>query len=1074
MRDSPVNLNASSSLNRSALIAQFPIPPTSSLQQQPPPTKEIESAKPTARKRRFKQLRRAMSLTHIRQKPTPPDTAPPTPTVPNQVPSSVGVKSLDSLAHWQLPDPTAPPASLDGKLIGWPSSLLPNHSSATSYQQPLDQLSPPSSIPSESDILPRDSLISDGIERLSSPSVSPIQSFDTLYPPSIYDSIDLSDSNVLQKNANGKVIAATVEGLVAYITSPDCLDYDVLSDFFLMYRKFMEPSKLLGLLCARFEWGLIKGAVVRPPDNEGKIPVQRKLTLGMVRVRTFAALRHWLLNYYADDFAPSPSLRSQYVKAINSFGRDNRVNASVRDTKIITELKRCWKRVSTIYWDDQAEGGGPEGEITDQHGDNSWSRNRVPSLIFRATKKREEMLRGVSTSQSQPDLRKGFLESGRTGTVNSNRPTFGRGHARIHSTSTIHARPQSHFGHRRNLSTEARIMYSKNSNPMSYQSFARGDGRDEWPPVIVRAELIITSPKTNSPLPFLRHPKKRFFKSKKKRLAVEGNSIPKSPTKSPTGLSCIGQLSDDEVGGSRRTRRSHSVSTTEPAKDRVDFLAAGMWASLINATGGESQVNLPQAEELGEYLVQGYTHPMTIDNERALSIAASSTGKAMDRVVVGLDATFASSESQALETTLSMSEIERRLESIRPVSENPDSFPQIETDLYFSEQFKINPTPPPMMDPPEPGLRRQPGGNLRQAETIGQLRPRPETLISVNSSTSSFSIALFDGTSNLAIPSVSNESRSRQSLLDIPNENQQSYSPAHRMSGLEMDFTQFQMPEDIESSDDENCDPAAAVEKALLKLEGKYVRKNRRRRSDEYERKDNSDFYEIAFNSTDLNGQSFQESVHSESPPGSIMVERNEETRWGRRHKHVVDGQECDTPIRHGPFTPSSLLEYMDSPVNTDKSSQDGDSIQDVQDVYIPVLTVESALAELERDRLEALGPRLPIGPRLPSGSPPKPPESYHRSLASHLPFILQYDSSLLARQFTLIEKDICAEIDWAELIEPTWMERNGELVNVRDWKRFVYCDEGDCGLDTVMARFNLVHPTDSSKIIVDGWMDDF
>jgi len=92
-----------------------------------------------------------------------------------------------------------------------------------------------------------------------------------LYPPTLYDAIDLSDSNALEKNTTGKVIAGSVEGLVAYITSPDCLDYEVLSDFFMMYRKFMEPSKLLGLLCARFEWGLIRGAVVRPPDNEGNV-----------------------------------------------------------------------------------------------------------------------------------------------------------------------------------------------------------------------------------------------------------------------------------------------------------------------------------------------------------------------------------------------------------------------------------------------------------------------------------------------------------------------------------------------------------------------------------------------------------------------------------------------------------------------------------------------------------------------------------------------------------------------------------------------------------------------------------
>jgi hypothetical protein len=75
----------------------------------------------------------------------------------------------------------------------------------------------------------------------------------------------------------------------------------------------------------------------------------------MVRVRTFAALRHWLLNYFADDFAPSPSLRSQFVRLINSLGKDDRVKATLRDTRIIAELKRCWRRVCRIYWDDEVK-----------------------------------------------------------------------------------------------------------------------------------------------------------------------------------------------------------------------------------------------------------------------------------------------------------------------------------------------------------------------------------------------------------------------------------------------------------------------------------------------------------------------------------------------------------------------------------------------------------------------------------------------------------------------------------------------------------------------------------------------
>jgi len=356
--------------------------------------------------------------------------------------------------------------------------------------------------------------------------------------------------------------------------------------------------------------------------------------------------------------------------------------------------------------------------------------------------------------------------------------------------------------------------------------------------------------------------------------------------------------------------------------------------------------------------------------------------------------------------------------------------------------------------PPTQALRRRPGGDLRHIETIGQLRPRPEKFNSVTSSLSGFSLAVVEHSSEFFLPSMSSRSRSLRSLLDIPRESdQQRHSPTHRMSGMGMDFTRFRMPKDIESSDDEDCDPAEAVRKTLLKLEGKYIRKSRQPRAsseDETQQKlDESNLYDIAPSTEDLSGASSYlcRSFRSGSPPASIMVERDEETRWGRRHKHVVDGQECDTPTRHGPFTSSSLFEFMDSPRNTNNREE----VEGIQDLCVPVPTVESALAELERDHLEALGPRMP------AGAPPKPPDSYHRSLASHLPFILQYDSTVLARQFTLIEKDICAEMDWVELVEPTWMERSSDLVDVHDWKSFVMRDGGERGLDTVMARFNLV-----------------
>jgi hypothetical protein len=838
----------------------------------------------------------------------------------------------------------------------------------------------------------------------------------------------------------------------------------------------------------------------------------------MVRVRTFAAIRHWLLNYFPDDFAPSKSLRLQFVKQINSFAKDPRVKSSPRDTRIITELKRCWKRVCAVYWDGQGHTqtkGGMEIALGEEEEESPPQKKeepikgvgRVPSLLIRATREREERLLregGVPASRSSPDLRRRFAGEGTSGlgTVNSTRPV-GRGHARVHSASTIHDRQEGNtrgmFGHRRNLSAESsptKVLYSKNSSPGLYQSFARGDGREEWPPVIVRADLLVTSPERNTTTPSLssRILKRKLFKSKRSKI-VGGGSVRSNVPKSPSHLSCYGQLSDDEITSSRQSKRTARSGDKSRVvnKDRVDFLAAGMWASFISAaSSSESQVSLPRAEEVGEALVQGYIQPINADDPRALAIARSlDKGKSIDMSLYptgGFDMTMTSQESQDYQPTISMSEIERRLHtstrhpSMPSLPSSPDEFRRINTEIRFSDserQLRVSPPPIPMVGPPRE-LRRRPGGDLRQVETVDELQARPTTFASHTSSMSDFSFAQLERPSNLGVPSFSSESRSLGSYLNVPPQQRTSQSPTHRMSGLAMDFTAWRLPADVESSDDENVDPALAVEKALLKLEGKYVKKKRGLRTSDDSLED-KELYEIALSAEDLAGPSSypRGSINSVSPPASIMVERQQdpETRWARRHKHVVDGQECDTPTRHGPFTSSSLFEFIDSPLDVESGKipspdirNDSEQLQpeEVSDLYVQGPTVESAIAELERERLEPLIPRLPVG------SPPKPPESYHKSLASHLPFILQYDSMLLARQFTLIEKDICAEIDWVELVEPTWLNKSIEMGDIRDWKGFIMREEGDTGLDTVVARFNLVcTKLLCSRLTSDGFVDD-
>jgi hypothetical protein len=67
---------------------------------------------------------------------------------------------------------------------------------------------------------------------------------------------------------------------------------------------------------------------------------------------------------------------------------------------------------------------------------------------------------------------------------------------------------------------------------------------------------------------------------------------------------------------------------------------------------------------------------------------------------------------------------------------------------------------------------------------------------------------------------------------------------------------------------------------------------------------------------------------------------------------------------------------------------------------------------------------------------------------------VLGYSSDVLAQQFTLIEKDALAEVDWQELVEVKWTENANDPV--RDWMVFL-SERESYGVEFVIARFNLV-----------------
>jgi hypothetical protein len=145
---------------------------------------------------------------------------------------------------------------------------------------------------------------------------------------------------VVRYSMGGGIRAATPARLVAEITSPTFVDYDLLSDFFLTFRSFMDTTDLLYMLIARLKWALSR------EDETGTV----------VRVRTFVALRHWILNYFLDDYVVDYDLRKSFCDLLNNFVGDLPQDSQRTKVplKILGELKKCWRRVCALYWD------GPE------------------------------------------------------------------------------------------------------------------------------------------------------------------------------------------------------------------------------------------------------------------------------------------------------------------------------------------------------------------------------------------------------------------------------------------------------------------------------------------------------------------------------------------------------------------------------------------------------------------------------------------------------------------------------------------------------------------------------------------
>ena len=182
--------------------------------------------------------------------------------------------------------------------------------------------------------------------------------------PEIFDTLasNLDDGAVVRYAPGTKdVIAGSPARIIAQITSKNFLDYELLSDFFLTVRAYLSTHDLLAYLLARFGWAVNKF------DDDGRV----------IRVRAFAALRHWILNYFPYDFVGDRDLRVKFCQRLNAMSRTvrERSNHGPSDLKLILDLKKCWNGRCALYWDNPLIDVGARHDLDISPGGIAWSRD---------------------------------------------------------------------------------------------------------------------------------------------------------------------------------------------------------------------------------------------------------------------------------------------------------------------------------------------------------------------------------------------------------------------------------------------------------------------------------------------------------------------------------------------------------------------------------------------------------------------------------------------------------------------------------------------------------------------------
>lgn len=157
--------------------------------------------------------------------------------------------------------------------------------------------------------------------------------------PQIFPSVKAQDLAKFDSENPDLINHATILALVVQLTSPEVVDYNLIYDFFITYRMFSDGHTIMNLLMTRLIWSL--------QNINGRDEKVGKLVL----LRTFVVLRHWILNYFIDDFVDG-KLGDIFTNNLNDIVFNSGLIHSdmIFEKKIITDLKNHWLNVICEFW----------------------------------------------------------------------------------------------------------------------------------------------------------------------------------------------------------------------------------------------------------------------------------------------------------------------------------------------------------------------------------------------------------------------------------------------------------------------------------------------------------------------------------------------------------------------------------------------------------------------------------------------------------------------------------------------------------------------------------------------------